>query len=162
MKKILLGILVLMLAFTNLIAGDVDPAKDMLIKCEVETAVSMLQAIYQKHLGGEMTLDEAKKLGADLLRELRYGEDGYYWADTTEGINVVLYGNKDVEGKNRMNAEDHHGNFYIKELISAGIDGGGYSEYWFPKLGEEEAVPKRSYSLLFEPFGWVIGTGYYR
>jgi methyl-accepting chemotaxis protein len=61
-----------------------------------------------------------------------------------------------------MNAEDHHGNFYIKELISAGIDGGGYSEYWFPKLGEEEAVPKRSYSLLFEPFGWVIGTGYYR
>lgn len=66
-------------------------AQDLLIKREVETAVSMLQAIYAKHQQGEMTLEKAKKLGADLLRELRYGTGGYFWADTTEGVNVVLY-----------------------------------------------------------------------
>jgi len=47
--------------------------QDLLIKSEVETAVSMLQAIFTKYQQGEMTLEEAKKLGADLLRELRYG-----------------------------------------------------------------------------------------
>jgi signal transduction histidine kinase len=57
-----------------------------LIKNEVETAVSMLKAIHTKHRQGEMTLDGARKLGADLLRELRYGADGYFRAHTKEGV----------------------------------------------------------------------------
>ncbi len=137
------------------------PAKDMLIKSEVETAVSMLQAIFAKHQQGEFDLETAMKLGADLLRELRYGTEGYFWADTMEGVNVVLYGRKDVEGKNRMEAQDEHGNFYIKNILAQGKAGGGYVEYWFTKKGESTAQPKRSYVAQFEPFGWVIGTGYY-
>ena len=138
-------------------------SQDMLIKSEVETAVSMLRAIFVKHEAGEMSLEEAKKLGADLLRELKYGEDGYFWADTEEGVNVVLYGRKDVEGKNRLEAKDEHGTFFIKELLAAGAkDGGGYVEYWFTKKGKSIAEAKRSYVLLFKPFGWVVGTGYYR
>ncbi len=137
-------------------------AQDILIKSEVETAVSMLQAIYTKYQQGEMSLAQAKKLGADLLRELRYGSEGYFWADTTEGVNVVLYGRKDVEGKNRLEAKDKHGTFYIKEFLAKGKAGGGYIEYWFPKKGETIAQPKRSYGLLFKPFGWVVGSGYYR
>ena len=137
-------------------------AQDLLIKSEVETAVSMLQAIFTKHQEGEMSLVEAKKLGADLLRELRYGTDGYFWADTTEGVNIVLYGRKDVEGKNRIEAKDRHGVFYIKEFLKTSRIGGGYVEYWFPKREEKTAQPKRSYVLLFKPFGWVVGSGYYR
>ncbi len=137
-------------------------AQDLLIKSEVETAVSMLQAIFTKHQQGEMSLMQAKKLGADLLRELRYGTEGYFWADTTEGVNVVLYGKKDIEGKDRLEAKDKHGTFYIKEFLAKGKAGGGYIEYWFPKKGETIAQPKRSYVLLFKPFGWVIGSGYYR
>ena len=34
----------------------------------------------------------AEKLAADMLREMRYGEDGYFWADDTEGNNIVLLG----------------------------------------------------------------------
>jgi methyl-accepting chemotaxis protein len=136
-------------------------AEDVLIKSEVETAVSMLQAIADKQQRGEMTLEQAEKLGADLLRELRYGHDGYFWADTTDGINVVLYGRKDVEGKNRLEAKDRHGTHYIKQFIITAKAGGGYVEYWFPKLGQSTAQPKRSYVLLFKPFQWVVGSGYY-
>ncbi|MEA3492309.1 MAG: cache domain-containing protein [Campylobacterota bacterium] len=137
-------------------------AQDILIKCEVQTAVSMLQAIYTKHQKGEMSLIEAKKLGADLLRELRYGNEGYFWADTTEGVNVVLYGRVDVEGKNRLEDRDKRGVFYIKKILAKAEDGGGYVEYWFPKKNQTTAQPKRSYVLSFQPFGWVIGSGYYR
>ena len=136
--------------------------RDQLIRCEVETAVSMLQALYARHQKGEMTLDGAKKLGADLLRELRYGTDGYFWADTTAGVNVVLYGRKDVEGRNRLEDRDPRGVYYVKEFLEKGKAGGGYVEYLFPKLGQTAAQSKRSYTLLFEPFGWVVGSGYYR
>lgn len=136
-------------------------AQDLLIKSEVETAVSMLQAIYTRHQRGEMTLEEAKKLGADLLRELRYGTDGYFWADTTDGVNVVLYGQKDVEGQNRLEDKDRNGVYYIKEFLAKAKAGGGYVEYWFPKRGQTTAQPKRSYVLLFAPFQWVVGSGYY-
>jgi len=137
-------------------------AQDLLIKSQVETAVSMLQAIFTKHQQGEMTLEKAKKLGADLLRELRYGTEGYFWADTTEGVNVVLYGRKDVEGRNRLQDKDQQGTYYVKEFLAKGKAGGGYVEYWFPRKGETTSQFKRSYVLLFRPFGWVVGSGYYR
>ena len=101
MRKVIFLVVLLCITALNLTAGEADKAMDELIKCEVETAVSMLKAINAKHLNGDMTLDEAKKLGADLLRDLRYGKDGYFWADTFEGVNVVLYGKEDEEGKNR-------------------------------------------------------------
>lgn len=169
MKKassIALMVLVFTFWFTSAIgqaeAGQNSPAQDLLIKSEVETAVSMLTAIFTKYQQGEMTLVQAKKLGADLLRELRYGTEGYFWADTEEGVNVVLYGRTDVEGKNRLEAKDENGVYYIKEFLAKGKAGGGYVEYWFPKKGENIAQPKRSYVLQFKPFGWVVGSGYYR
>ena len=165
MKKIWVLILMLFFYLPNSVQAEnaeTPLAKDLLIKNEVETAVSMLEAIYAKHQKGEMNLEEAKKLGADLLRELRYGREGYFWADTTEGINVVLYGKKEVEGRNRLENRDQNGKFYIKAFIEISKTGGGYVEYWFPKLGETTAQPKRSYVLLFKPFGWVVGSGYYR
>ncbi|KAF0156148.1 MAG: methyl-accepting chemotaxis protein [Syntrophaceae bacterium] len=139
-----------------------DAAQDLLIKSEVETAVSMLAAIHARQQKGEMTLEKAKDLGAGLLRELRYGRDGYFWADTKEGVNVVLYGRKDTEGRNRIKDKDAKGIFYVKEFLAKGKAGGGYVEYLFTKEGQATSIPKRSYVLAFEPFGWVVGTGYYR
>jgi methyl-accepting chemotaxis protein len=170
MTRRLITVLAVLLSATSLSlpkgvkTGELESSldQDLLIKSEVETAVSMLQAIFTKHQEGEMTLKQAKKMGADLLRGLRYGTEGYFWADTTEGVNVVLYGRKDVEGKNRLEDKDQQGTFYIKEFLAIGKAGGGYVEYWFPKKGETAPQPKRSYVLLFKPFGWVIGSGYYR
>ena len=134
---------------------------DLLIKSEVETAVSMLKAVDARRLTGDINLDEAKEAGAFLLRELRYGENGYFWADTKEGVNVVLYGRKDVEGRNRLEDKDPNGICYVKEFIKLADGGGGYLDYSFTKLDEPKPQPKRSYVMLFEPFGWVVGSGYY-
>lgn len=136
-------------------------AQVLMIKSQVETAISMLQTIYSKHQNGELTLEQAKQLGADLLRGLRYGKDGYFWADTTEGVNIVLYGRKDVEGKNRLEVKDYKGKYIVKEFIATARNGGGYIDYWFPKENQTTPLRKRGYVQLFEPFGWVVGTGYY-
>ena len=136
---------------------------DLMIKNQVLTAHSLLQKIYDMQQNGKISEEDAKNLGINLLRDLRYGEkkDGYFWADTIEGVCIVLYGNQ-MEGKNRYNLQDSKSKYFIKEIIENGKqNGGGYTDYWFPKKGETESKQKRGYSLLFKPFGWVIGTGNY-
>ena len=133
---------------------------DRQAKSQVELAVSILHRLNERQQKGELSLEDAKKQGADLLRNLKYGKDGYLWADTTEGQNVVMLG-KPVEGTNRLNIQDAKGKYLIQEIIKAGQQGGGYTDYWFPKPGDPAPFPKRSYSQLFQPFGWVIGTGNY-
>ncbi|BCJ96069.1 hypothetical protein acsn021_36380 [Anaerocolumna cellulosilytica] len=131
------------------------------IKSQVESVVSMLRIIYVDYTAGEYSLDEAKEMGAKVIKGITYGEAGYFWADTYEGLNVAMYG-KDIVGTNRIEEVDENGYSYMKGIIEVGrSEGGGYTEYWFPKPNETEASPKRSYSLAFEPFEWVIGTGNY-
>lgn len=132
---------------------------DRSIKLQVETAVSILQDIYEQQQKGQLSEGEAKKKAADIIRNLRFDNGNYFWIDTTEGINVVLLG-RDQEGKNRYEAKDEKGSAYIKDLIANGIKTeGGYSDYWFAKPNQTEPSPKRAYTLLFKPYNWVVGTG---
>jgi len=134
---------------------------DEYIKSQVSSVITLIDSINKKYKNGEYTLDEAKKLSADLVRDLRYKDGAYFWIDTKDGQNVVLLGNK-TEGTNRLNAKDVNGYEMIKDIIKNGMqEGGGYTEYWFPKEGKTEASPKRAYSKYYEPFGWVVGTGNY-
>ncbi|MBH1942151.1 methyl-accepting chemotaxis protein [Mobilitalea sibirica] len=131
------------------------------VKNQVENVISLLENIYSQYEAGDYTLEEAKAVSAELIRYLSYGEDGYFWVDTYDGVNVVMMGNE-TEGTNRMDLVDVNGFPLIQEIIKAARqEGGGFTNYWFPKPGETNASPKRSYSLAFEPFNWVIGTGNY-
>ena len=134
---------------------------DEQIKQQVDNVISLCQSIYDQYQAGVYTEEEAKKLAADEIRQLRYGDAGYFWVDQYDGTNVVLLGN-DTEGTNRMETKDANGYQMVKEIIRVGQEAdGGYTDYVFPKEGETEPSPKRSYSKAFEPFGWVIGTGNY-
>ena len=134
---------------------------DRSVRWEVETAHSMLGKIAALAGDGTLDRDQADVLAKTLLRDLRYGDEGYFWADTVDGTNVVLLG-KDTEGKNRMDAVDANKYPYMKNIIANGMkEGGGYTDYWFPKAGSDKPLPKRSYSLLSKEWGWVLGTGAY-
>ena len=131
------------------------------IKEQVGVVISLLSEINDAYKAGTYTLDEAKKIAADEVRQMRYGETGYFWIDQSDGTNVVLLGS-DTEGTNRMETEDANGYKMVKETIRVAVeDGGGYTDYVFPKEGETKPSPKRSYSEYFEPFDWVVGTGNY-
>ncbi|MFT5873220.1 MAG: methyl-accepting chemotaxis protein [Clostridium sp.] len=134
---------------------------DSQIKYQVQNAVSMLGGVNKRLEKNEITLEEAKKIGSDQLRGLNYGKDGYFWADSEEGINIVLNGTV-TEGTNRFNLQDAKGKFLIKDIIANGMkNGGGFTDFWYPKKGETIPLPKRGYSLEFKPFKWIIGTGNY-
>ena len=126
---------------------------------EVELAWSVINQIYEKQVSGEYSEAQAKELAADMVRNLRFNNGkGYFWIDTVDGTNVVQLGDANVEGTNRYNDSDIDGNYYIQDIIAAAKQGGGYAFFSFPKPGETVATPNMSYSMLFEPYGWVIGT----
>lgn len=135
---------------------------DVNIKHQVEIIISELDGIMNQKDKGIITQSEAELIAADVIRNAKYGSSGYFWADTTDGVNVVLLGNSEVEGTSRIGLTDTKGNKILQgfiELINK--DGEGYYNYYFPKPNETEALPKRAFVKLYEPFGWMIGTGNY-
>ncbi|MFH2113095.1 MAG: methyl-accepting chemotaxis protein, partial [Spirochaetota bacterium] len=133
---------------------------DTLVKTQVQSASGMLGALAKERDAGRLSPDQAYQLARNLLREMRFGTDSYFWADTPQGLNEVYLGDA-TEGTNRMGLKDSNGFELIRAIIAAGMAGGGYTEYWFPRGGQTEALPKRSYSLYIPGFDWVIGTGNY-
>ena len=130
------------------------------LRYETEEAMSICQVMYARYQAGEMSLEQAKKESADIIRELRYNEgNGYFWVDTSEGVNVVLLG-RDTEGQSRWDLTDSSGNKFIQEMIQNGLqEGGGYTHLMFAKPNETEELPKINYTAYYEPFDWVMGTG---
>ena len=130
------------------------------LKNETQEAMSICQVMYNRYLAGEMTMEEAQKESADIIRELKYNDGaGYFWIDTSKGINVVLLG-RDTEGQSRWDSVDPNGTYFIQEMIKNGMqEGGGYTNLMFAKPNETEPLPKINYTAYFEPFDWVMGTG---
>ncbi|MBR1419733.1 MAG: cache domain-containing protein [Selenomonadaceae bacterium] len=131
------------------------------LRQETETAISGVNQIYRQQQAGLLTEEQAKIAAADLVRNLRYDNGaGYFWVDTYEGVNVVLLGRQETEGKSRINATDPTGKQFIREMIQNGRQaGGGFTDLMFAKPGESTPLPKRNYTAAFEPYQWVIGTG---
>ena len=130
------------------------------LKGETQVAFSILEQLHKKEQAGELTREQAQKQAADMVRDLRYdGGKGYFWIDTKEGVNVVLLG-RPSEGKSRIDLVDPNGTYFIKEMLANGLkDGGGFTDLMFAKPNETTPLPKRNYTVCFQPWGWVIGTG---
>ena len=133
---------------------------DTSLKNETQIVVSLLEKVYQQQQAGLLSEPEAKKIAADLVRDLRYDDGkGYFWIDTEDGVNVVLLG-RDVEGKSRIDLVDPDGVHFIQEMLKNGRQpGGGYTDLSFAKPGETTPLPKRNYTTTFAPYQWVLGTG---
>jgi hypothetical protein len=99
------------------------------------------------------------------LRVLRFGTDGYIWINEFEPpYKVIMHPIRpELEGKSWVfYIENTDKNVYeaFHDSIVAG-NGAGRVSYNFYKPGTNEKIPKISWVRLYEPLGWVIGTGVY-
>ena len=96
------------------------------------------------------------------ISKMKYGTDGYFWINDTDGKMVANPNNPAINGKNMINATDVNGKFYFKEIVNiANTKGSGLVEYLKEKPGKTKAQPKFSYIQKFAEWNWVIGTGAY-
>lgn len=129
---------------------------------EVLTARGVVQYYYDQQRAGAMTEAQAQTQAANAVRSLSYNDDGngYFWIDTYNDISVVPpkdeNGNRGPNGQPKVNDI----NAIDQQLIDNGRkDGGGFTNYSFPKRSGEEPLPKLAYTLSFAPWQWIIGTG---
>ncbi|MDE7339050.1 MAG: methyl-accepting chemotaxis protein [Lachnospiraceae bacterium] len=133
------------------------------IKSEIQAAISIIQTYYDRSQTGELTEEEAKELAKEVIRGMRYRDDGsgYMWIDDTD-YNLVMHPIlPEQEGDNRYDLTDQNGVKIIQNIMKSAEAGGGYNEFYFTKADGVTVAPKRAYSEKFEPWNWVITTGNY-
>lgn len=134
---------------------------DDCIRQQVGQVITLLKTYQEEIDAGIYTREEGMTIAADKVRALRYGTDGYFWIDQSDGTNIVLLGS-DTEGTNRLGTKDINGFEMVKDFIQGAVaEGSYYCDYEYPKEGGTEPLPKRAYTEYFEPFDWVVGTGNY-
>ena len=126
-----------------------------------EAAVDMLAYYHARQESGELTLEAAQTLARDALRDIRFGNDDYYYVYDYEGTNQVLGPAPAREGTDMIGVKDPNGVFLIRDLIVAAKNGGGVVNYDWPRAGSEVPVAKIGYGAPFQPWGWMVGTGVY-
>ncbi len=136
---------------------------DNSVKYQIQNVITLLEGVYQRQESGELSEREAKSLAIDLVKTLRYNNDGYFWIDDTDYILVAHPMFPEQEGDNRYDLTDKNGIKIIQTIMDVSLnnDEGGFSEFYYDKPGQEEPAPKRSYSKLFKPWNWVVSTGNY-
>ncbi|XOB61634.1 cache domain-containing protein [Campylobacterota bacterium DY0563] len=131
------------------------------LKAQAKFLFSILDYEYNKYKDVLSTQELKSKL-IEIIDGTRYGETGYFWVNDLDA-NIVVHPIKpQLNGKDLSNFKDKGGKRIFVEFANvAKKDKEGFVDYVWPKPGFEEPQPKVSYVKLFEPFGWVIGTGEY-
>lgn len=108
-------------------------------------------------------LNDAEKQSAvkHLLTKMRFGEDGYFFAYTQEGVNLVHPTIPEFVGQDLFQFQDTSGNLLIQALLNAANSGGGYHRYIWERPPLMQQEDKLGYADLIEPWNWMFGTGLY-
>jgi CBS domain-containing protein len=130
-----------------------------------QVAWSVLNEAAEDAKNGELTLEQAQSLAKNHIEALRYGSENkdYFWLqDLSPRILMHPY-RQDLNGQDVSEFKDSEGTrifVAFSEVVQE--KGEGYVSYvWQWKDDFDRLEPKESYIRLFEPWGWIIGTGIY-
>ncbi|MDP2877892.1 MAG: cache domain-containing protein, partial [Holophaga sp.] len=145
--------------------GALHSRKREMIRELTNSACSILEEYRQDEAAGRLSRKEAQIAAAGRIQFLRYGREGkdYFWITDLQPTMVMHPYREDLNGTNLSEFKDPKGNrvfVAFADLVKARQE--GYLEYvWQWKDDPGRMVAKQSYVRLFEPWGWVVGTGIY-
>lgn len=139
--------------------------KKTLVRELVHAAWHIVKQIDSEVANGSTSLAAAQKMAIDHLRHVRYGADqkDYFWINDLSPTLIMHPYRPDLEGENLSGFADPNGTRLFIEFVNAvNQEGEGFIPYlWQWKDDQSRIVPKLSFVKLYEPWGWVIGTGIY-
>jgi signal-transduction protein with cAMP-binding, CBS, and nucleotidyltransferase domain/predicted metal-dependent phosphoesterase TrpH len=114
---------------------------------------------------GRMTMEEARRMAAGRIQDLRYGNEGkdYFWI-TDLDVRMIMHPYRtDLNGRDVSDFQDPRGDRIFVEFANALRNrDDAYVEYvWQWKDDPDRLEPKQSYIKKFAPWGWILGTGIY-
>ncbi|QRM56576.1 methyl-accepting chemotaxis protein [Sinorhizobium sp. BG8] len=141
---------------------EVNAERRQMLRNVTDAAVSVVAAYEKQEKDGTLTREQAQKAAIADVMSMRFGEGGYFFINSFEGLMVAHPLNKKLIGTDVRGLKDQNGKSFNTELIGlAQNPGEGFVDYVWDKPGKSEPVEKFSYVRGFAPWGWGIGTGVY-
>jgi methyl-accepting chemotaxis protein len=109
-----------------------------------------------------LTLEEAQKKTILAIKNMQHNQhEGFLLLDGT-GKMIVEPDRPELEGTDVGSYRDSQGKAVFADMITiCKSKGEGDIDYYFQKKGTDTPVKKFAYVKMFEPWGWVLGTGFY-
>ena len=132
------------------------------LKSVTEVAFSLLEVYENRVKSGELTLEDAQKRAALRIKDLRYNGQEYFWINDS-GPTMIMHPFKpELDGKDLRDFADPNGKHLFVEFVKVCKERKeGFVDYMWPKPGQRKPVPKISFVKIFEPWGWIVGSGVY-
>ncbi len=153
----------IVLAFVYMkIETRVHESKRTMIKGAADIAFSLMAEYEARVKSGELSREEAQRRAALRIKTLRYSGQEYFWINDLIPKMIVHPFKPELDGKDISGIKDPNGKALFIEFVKTCKEKGeGFVDYMWPKPGKEAPVSKVSFVKVFEPWGWIIGTGVY-
>jgi methyl-accepting chemotaxis protein len=164
LQALLSIVVILLMLLVNLFAvrQTLEDERKAGIKQITESALAVAAYYQGQAQAGALPEDQAKTMAGNVLRNLHFGNGGYIYVYSGEGVILIHGARKELEGQNKFDAKDPNGVQYVRDQLDRAKKGGGYTHFSFTKLGGgDKLFPKISYDAFFAPWGWSVGNGVY-
>jgi methyl-accepting chemotaxis protein len=159
---ILAAILGVVLYFLPLMGSKMMEEKRIATKSVVDVAYTLITEYDARAQRGEFSVQEAQKRAIARIKSIRYKKDDYFWINDMHPTMIMHPTKPELDGKDLSDNKDPNGKKLFVEMVNLCKEKGeGFVDYEWPKPGEAKPVPKVSYVKLYQPWGWVIGSGIY-
>ncbi len=133
----------------------------------LEAAYSTVVHFHDLAASGALTDAAARAAAADTLRHMHYDGGNYFFVWDMDGRGIAHGAQPALEGRTFLDGPDAEQNPVVSYMVAQLLDVArseaheGLTTYRIAKAGHTAPLDKISYSKLFAPWGWSIGTGAY-
>ncbi|MGM3161276.1 methyl-accepting chemotaxis protein [Dickeya undicola] len=167
-RKLWLPLIISLLCLAGtLIYGSVKIKQDQISLREMELmhvtqlALGIVKTNAELASSGAISLAEAQQRAMKGIKDLRYGDSGYFTIINSQPRVLMHPINEALIGRGG-DLKDANGVFIYQDMVEVTKKNqSGYTSYAFPRPGSTVALPKTAYNLLYAPWDWIITTGLY-
>ncbi len=143
------------------------------LRNNVEILHSTLEQLHQQVINGAISQSKAKKLAIDILNNIKFENNiGYFWITNQEKPFPKMINHSFLPELNGQVLDDtlyncvvgNNKNLFVEMVDIVQANKQGFVQYKWPRPGNQDKSLrelKLSFVKLFNPWGWIIGTGVY-
>lgn len=130
---------------------------------QLDLAISLVNMHYSNYLQGLEDEWSAKQKAMRHLKSLFYGPEGkdYFFVLDLDGVVLAHPYRVDLEGQRGFDSSNEIFANAVRTIVEGAKKGQKFVEYDWYLYGKEKVEKKFSSIRVFEPWGWIIGTGLY-
>lgn len=133
------------------------------LKHQLDSAMTMVKFHFSNYVDGLMDEATAKQRALQHLKIIFYGPEGkdYFFVLSLDGVLLAHPYRTELEGQNGLTSSNPVFAKAVRAILEAARQGKEWAEYERYVYGEEKVERKISAIRIFEPWGWIVGTGLY-